>query len=136
VSENVHFSARRLRFIDWLATTKYERKPSTQELLAAEMGINPRTLTRWKSMPELSEAVTRRARDLLGDDLPEIYGALRREAIRGSFQHIKLAMEMAGEYVERHELSGAGGGPLTIKVVYDEDDPQNGSNGTPETPAQ
>jgi hypothetical protein len=118
MSENVHFSARQLRFIDWLASTKYERKPPTQELLAAEMGINPRTLTRWKSMPELSEAVTQRARDLLGDDLPEIYGALRREAIGGSFQHIKLAMELAGEYVERREH----GGELIVRVVYDDVD--------------
>lgn len=108
MSENVRFSARQLKFIEWLATTKYSRKPPNQTLLAQELGINPRTLTRWKDIPELQEAVLARARELLGDRLPEIYGALGREAEQGSFQHIKLALEMTGEYVptERHEHSG------------------------------
>ncbi len=104
MSQNVPFSARQLKFIEWLATTKYDRHPPTQELLAEELGLNRRTLYRWKKDRELQKAVLQRARELLGDDLPEIYGALRREATQGSFQHIKLALEMTGEYVPTERL--------------------------------
>lgn len=100
MSNNVHFSANQITFIEWLATTKFERTPATQKLLADDLGVNEKTLTRWKQIPELKEAVTKRARELLGDDLPEIYGALRREAMQGSYQHIKLALELTGEYTE------------------------------------
>lgn len=117
MSEIVHFSARQLKFIDWLAETKFDRVPSTQALLAANLGINPRTLTRWKQIPELMEAVEDRTREKLREDFPEILGALRREAIKGNFQHIKMALEMLGEYVptERRELTGPKGATLTVK---------------------
>lgn len=119
MSENVKFSARQLRFIEWLATPKFDRHPPTQELLAEEIGVTARTITRWKHIPEVGEAVLDRARELLGDDLPDIYGALRREAIKGSYQHIKLAMEMTGEYVERKEISGPEGGPVQTVTTID-----------------
>lgn len=108
MSENARFSARQLKFIEWLATTKYDRHPPTQELFAQELGVNPKTLYRWKKARGFQEAVIQRARELLGDDLPEIYGALRREASKGSYQHIRLAFEMTGEYTptERQEISG------------------------------
>ena len=119
MSRNVIFTARQLQFIEWLATTKYDRHPPTQEALAEELGIHPRTLVRWKKKPELQEAVLQRARGLLGDRLPEIYGALGREAEKGSFQHIRLAMEMTGEYVERQEISGPAGGPIETVTKLD-----------------
>ena len=118
MSQDVSFSARQLKFIEWLATTKYNRKPATQELLADELGLNRKTLTRWKKIPELQEAVLQRARDMLGNSLPEIYAALDREAQKGSFQHIKLSMEMTGEYVERKELTGPEGGPLDMRLNW------------------
>lgn len=117
MSETVRFSGRQLQFIDWLANTKYDRKPPTQELLAKQMGVTSRTLRRWKGKPEVQQAVRERTRELLGDDLPEIYGALRREAAKGSFQHIKLAMEMLGEYVERKEITGKDGGPVQVIAI-------------------
>jgi hypothetical protein len=105
MSRDVTFSSRQLKFIDWLANTKYDRKPATQELLAKEIGVAARTLVRWKKQPELQEAVRQRTRELLGDDLPEILGALRREAAKGSFQHIKLALEMLGEYTDNQVVT-------------------------------
>ena len=120
MSENVRFTARQRNFIEWLATPNYERFPPTHEELADELGITSRTLRRWKQKPELQEAVRQRVRELLGDDLPDIYGALRAKAKEGHFQHIKLAMEMTGEYVERQEISGKDGGPIVI-VNWDDD---------------
>jgi hypothetical protein len=105
MSRDVTFSSRQRKFIDWLANTKYDRKPATQELLAKEIGVAARTLVRWKKKPELQEAVHQRTRELLGDDLPEILGALRREAAKGSFQHIKLALEMLGEYTDNQVIT-------------------------------
>ena len=108
MSENVQFSAKQRMFIEWLARTKFEREPATQGALAKEIGVNEKTISRWKKLPEIWEAVQKRANELLHEDLPEIKGALRREAMKGNFQHIKLALEITGEYVEKrqHELSG------------------------------
>ncbi len=124
MSQNVPFSARQLKFIEWLATTKYDRHPPTQELLAEELGLNRRTLYRWKKDKNLREAVIQRARELLGDDLPEIYGALRREAAKGSYQHIRLAFEMTGEYMptERHEHTGEDGGEMRLVILPAKED--------------
>lgn len=104
--------------------TKYDRLPATQALLAEELGLNPRTLTRWKQIPELQQAVQERTRELLGNRLPEIYGALGREAEKGSFQHIKLALEMTGEYTptERQEITGADGADLRLVILPAKDD--------------
>lgn len=96
-----HFTANQLHLIEWLATTKYDRQPPTQEALADKLGVRRETLSRWKQLPELKLAVVKRARELLGDDLPEVYAALGREAIKGSFQHIKLILELTGEYTDK-----------------------------------
>jgi hypothetical protein len=95
------FNSTQLRYIDWLAASKFERSPTTEQLLAKELGITDRTLRRWKLLPGFREAITQRARELLGEDLNEIYGALRREAIKGSFHHIKLALELTGEHTDK-----------------------------------
>lgn len=123
------FTATQLRYIDWLAASKYERSPMTEQLFAAEIGVTDRTLRRWKQLPDFREAVTKRARELLGDDLPEIYGALRREAGKGNFQHIKLALEMTGEYTERQtiEHSGPGGSPIQFSEIIVEIQGENDS---------
>lgn len=100
MQENASFSGRQIKFVEWKAAPKKHRSPKTQEKLAKEIGCNSCTLTRWFKLPEIKEAIRARARELLGDDLPEIYGSLRTEAIGGSFQHQKLALELTGEYVQ------------------------------------
>lgn len=103
-----------LKYIDWLAQSKLERKPITEQFLAAELGVTDRTLRRWKLLPGFKEAITQRAREFLGGDLPEIYGALRREAIKGSFAHIKLALEITGEHTDKLEH----GGEVGVKIEF------------------
>ena len=100
MSSDVQFSAKEMCFIEWKATPKASREPSTQALLAVEIGRNIKTLSRWFKRPEIREAIIARAREFLGDDLPEIYGSLRSEAKDGSFQHQKLVLELCGEYVQ------------------------------------
>lgn len=101
---NVDFSSRRRRFIEWKSTPTKRRVPATQRKLAKELGVNVNTLTRWSKIPEVRKAIRDRARELIGDSLVEIFAVLTREAISGSFQHIKLALELTGEYVQKSEL--------------------------------
>lgn len=112
--ENARLSARQLKLVEWLATPKANHHPPTQELLADEMGINASTIYRWKQGKILQRAVIKRARELIEEDLPEIYGALRREAIAGNFQHIKLSLELTGEY---NETGSSDDKPLVVKVI-------------------
>lgn len=115
VSDYVAFSANQLKFIDWLACGKYGRQPATQKAFADEIGINPRTLERWKkgqngfTKADFWDAVTARARELNREHLAIVYESVRIEASKGSFQHQKLMLEMAGEYTDRKEVSVTGG---------------------------
>ena len=112
------WSTNQRKYQEWLALPKYERFPPTQDLLAKEMGVNPVTLTRWKQLDGFQKAVNDIAQQHLGSGVPEVMGALRREAEKGSFQHIKLFLEVLGLHVEKQETSG----DLRIRVERDADD--------------
>lgn len=108
------WSRNQRRFQEWLASPKYDRIPPTQELLAPELGVHPITLTRWKALPGWNEAVNALARERLGYHLPEIYGALVREAEKGSIQHIRTALELAGEL----QQPGTEESPIALRIEY------------------
>lgn len=81
--------------LEWLALPKSERHPHTQELFAESLGIAEKTLRRWKKELHLDTLAAERAKEQIKSHLPDIYGALVREAKRGNYQHIKLALEVA-----------------------------------------
>lgn len=87
----------------WLSMPPAARIPRTQRELARELAVRPETLSRWKKDPQLRDSVRSLCRIMLESHLPELYGVLVREAMAGSFQHLKLAMQMAGEYTEKIE---------------------------------
>lgn len=97
-----------LRLMEWIATPKQDRKPETMELLADELGVNAATMWRWKKLDGFQDAVNALARASVGNRLPEVYGALLREAEKGSYQHIKLTLELSGDYIERNETKISG----------------------------
>lgn len=99
------------RLQQWLALPKRERRPKTIDEFARELGADPATLHRWKKLDGFADEVRKLIRDCLGDELSEIYGALKREAKAGSYQHIKLALELVGDYTEttRQEVTVAKG---------------------------
>lgn len=103
-----NWTPNQLRLMEWLATPKQERNPETVELLAEAMGVNPATTWRWRKLDGFQDAVNAMARANVGDRLPEIYGALLREAEKGSYQHIKLTLELSGDYIERSETKISG----------------------------
>ena len=100
-SEDVFWTADQITLQQWLALPKRERKPKTLGLLASSLGIEQNTLTRWKQLDGFMDEVRKFIRSELEDDISEIYGALRKEAKAGSFQHIKLALELNGDYVQK-----------------------------------
>jgi len=62
--------------------------------------VRRETVNRWNNDPDVRREVNRIARDELGKDLSEVYGTLRKLAIKGSFQHMKLYLELLKEYRE------------------------------------
>ena len=122
-SEN--FTADQLRFIDWLALPKAERRPKTYQLFAKEIGVHPDTLTDWKKIPGLMATSVQRSRELVKDHIADIIGALVRDAKKGSIPHIDRAFAMAGLEADV-EAAGKGAGnvqfnTLLIKVYGDDD---------------
>lgn len=111
-----NWTVNQLKFIEWLALPKQHRQPETVELLAEQLGINAVTLYRWKKQDGFQDAVNTLARTTVGARLPEVYGALLREAEKGSFQHIKLTLELSGDYVERSETKITG----ILEITADE----------------
>lgn len=112
------------KLIEWLATPRFERAPPHQEMLAERLGVNPATLWRWRNKPGFQEAVNRYARQMLVNDLPDIYGAIVREAIKGSYQHAKLALELAGEV-------DAGSSDTRLRLVIEYADPETDATKAP-----
>ena len=114
-----HFTANQIKYIDWLAMGKYSREPATEQLFAETIGINRRTLIRWKkgqngfTEAEFWDAVTERAREFNRQALTTVYDALRDQAEKGSFQHQKLLLELTGEYTETRKIEG-GENPLLV----------------------
>lgn len=104
------------KLIEWLATPKQDRKPETIELLAERLDVNAATLHRWKKQDGFQDAVNALTRSEVSARLPEVYGALLREAEKGSFQHIKLVLELSGDYVEKNETKVT----VTAELTADE----------------
>ena len=67
--------------------------------------------------PTVKQALQGKRRELV--DLAEM--SLRRAIVNGEGWAVALTLKTLGKddgYVERAEVSGAGGGPVVIKVVY------------------
>ena len=120
------WTANQRKFQLWLALGTAFREPKTQEEFAAEINVNPVTLSRWKKWSGLDDsgneetfqrAVNRYSREMLADDLPEAFAALRERVKEGSYQHLKMYFEMLGEYVERQIHDTPDGKPLPIQIV-------------------
>ena len=115
-------------YIEWLACPRYERIPPTQEMLAASVGVDPATLWRWSKLDGFQDEVNKLARQSIGKKLPEVYGALLREAEKGEFQHIKLLLELAGEYVPAQKTMNEMSGALTVNFGWADTDIDDGED--------
>lgn len=118
-NSDINWTADQITLQRWLALPKRERNPKTMALLANLLKVDEATLYRWRKLPGFANEVRDLIKDNLKDDLADIYASLRKEAKAGSFQHIKLSLELVGDYVERKELTGKDGGPIEYKDITD-----------------
>ena len=87
-----------MKVVSWLATPEAQRNPKTLDALAAEIGVRPATVQRWRD-GKLEPLVTKEVRLRLVEHLPDIYEALAEKAAAGSVEHVELFLRVAGEYV-------------------------------------
>lgn len=99
-----NWNANQLKFIEWLALPKAQRKPKTQTEFAKSIGMHETTLSDWKKLPGFMSEVTAIAREQLRDALSDVYGALVKRALDGDVQAIKLALEVSGEYTPKQKV--------------------------------
>lgn len=99
-----NWHADQLKFIEWLATPKPQRKPKTQKQFALLIQVDEGTLSDWKHLDGLLDDVNALARYHLKDSLTDIYAALVKAATEGDVPAIKLALEVSGEFVPRQRL--------------------------------
>lgn len=108
--ENVEtWTDAQLRFIQWLALPKAERKPKTQRLFATEVNVTETTLGRWKQLPGFRDTVARTAKEFMKDDTSDVLGAIRKFAKQGSIPHINMFLSMTGL---ASDVEAAGKGPV------------------------
>lgn len=79
---------------------------------------NPKTYERAFKKPEFAQLYAERSAALAKKHLGAVMNAFVRQATRGSFQHGKVLLEMAGVYSEKtkHEHSGPDGGPIPVTL--------------------
>ena len=92
-------TAKKKRFVEWLASPVWDREPATQDKLAAELGLHPVTLSKEKS--KLSSRVNAAALERLRQGLPSVFGSMLKEASTGSYQHAKLILDLLGEMPDK-----------------------------------
>jgi len=95
------WSAGQLEYMAWSALSRGERRPAKESEIAAKIGVDDRTLRRWKQLPGFWDGVRNEARANLRSSIGRIYDALIKEAEAGSYQHVKLALEMLGEHTDK-----------------------------------
>jgi hypothetical protein len=85
--------------------------------------ISRMTYYRAFKKPEFTEVYNNKSKDLIKQAVAPVINTFIREAQRGSFQHGKVILEMAGIYTEKQQMehTGKDGGPIEIKTMKDEE---------------
>ena len=94
-----------MRLVEWLATPKDSRTPTTLGELTKEIGVSPGTISRWRRNLNVDEQAAEIARQGLFDHLPEIYERLAKEAKGGSSQHIRLFLEVTNSHSQKIDIT-------------------------------
>jgi hypothetical protein len=120
-----NWTASQRKYMVWLATPDDDRMPNKHVNMAAELGVDERTLYRWRKLPGFYAEVNKIVDENLGDAYAEVANSLKRLASLGSFQHQKMYLELIGRYVAKQEITGKEGGPLKVVVEYVDADNDN-----------
>lgn len=104
---NLVWSAKQNEAIELLATGKFK-----QVQVADMIGVDQSLISVWKRDPDFIESIIKRSRQLLRDNLPDIYAVTNKEASTGSYQHIKILLE----HIEKLErLNDSNDKVITLK---------------------
>lgn len=106
------------KFMEWLATSSFDREPITQQALAAELKVHEVTLCKWRKLPGFMDEVHRLITASLGDAYHDVMHSFKEEAKKGSYQHQRTYFEMMGVFVPQQEVKG----DVILRVVYDTGD--------------
>lgn len=98
-----------------LSNPEHRRKNVTE--ICELAGISRKQYYNIFQKTEFVEYYLRLTRDLIKQSVMPIVNAARKEALKGSFAHQKMLLEMAGEYADKRitEHTGPGGGPVQIE---------------------
>ena len=98
--------------IAWFALPPKEREPHSQVLLAAKLGVNEKTLRRWKTAPGFWDEVNAIAFESVKAWAVKLLDAGYAHALKGSYPHWHALMTMANAPVP-----AAGAGKATAQVA-------------------
>jgi len=91
-------------------------------MAAAKSGIGYRTVCRYVAeFPSVKEAAQDAKEAMLDFAEGKLYTKIKDGDNTAIIFYLKTQGKARG-YIERHEVGGEGGGPVTIKVVYDNSD--------------
>lgn len=76
----------------------------TYDQVAEYVGVDPKTLYRWRQDPAFVEVVTRKAVMTLHEDLPEVFAANLAKAKRGEVKSVELLYKLIGLLVDKAEV--------------------------------
>jgi DNA-binding MurR/RpiR family transcriptional regulator len=102
-----------MKVLRWLSSPENEREPKTLDDLAAEIGVRPATILKWRSR-KLDALAAEETRMKLFEHLPEVYEVLAREAADGSPEHMQLFLRVACGYGVPPTATTAPDGPTAL----------------------
>jgi DNA-binding transcriptional regulator YhcF (GntR family) len=94
------------KLIDILLNPDYRMKSVKELCIIAQ--INRVTYYRAFEKPEFKTLYKAKSRELVDNSIAPVLNTFVREALRGSFQHGKVILEMAGLYSEKSQLEVTG----------------------------
>lgn len=118
------WTTNQIHFQEWLALPKQLRSPKTHGELARRFGVGQDVLSNWKNLPGFMDEVTAKSREYLRSEIPDVFGALVREAKSGDVPAIKLFAQLTDQLVERTDVTSSGQ-PIELawpKPPKDDDD--------------
>jgi hypothetical protein len=82
--------------------------------LIRDLGVSEEQARAWMEEPGFRASVEKELERRRGEARPAVWRALIREALRGSFQHIKLYLELAGDLRPPTDETESMGSPVVI----------------------
>lgn len=61
--------------------------------IARSVNVAPQTISAWRRDPEFMERVVNRSRELLKENLPDVYKSLTQKSKEGNDKHIKIFLD-------------------------------------------